>query len=176
MCHDAGRPEAHHVLIKTHAWSADWDLGRAAHIFITHRDLRQVSGPALALAGREARRAGAPTFTLCTLHSAFCFESKHQPGLPPAAKHQPPARGAQRSPCHTRQAPRWHLAQPKDCPSCPARPARPAHTACCSAHPAHRAEFGASQGIDVLCRCRWCGPTAAWGGRRTFPRAMWRIT
>jgi len=33
----------HHVLIKTHAWSGDkFDLSRATHIFVTHRDLRQV--------------------------------------------------------------------------------------------------------------------------------------
>ncbi|GAB4821972.1 hypothetical protein N2152v2_009018 [Parachlorella kessleri] len=37
-----GRPSSNHVLIKTHEWSADWDLNRATHIFITHRDLRQV--------------------------------------------------------------------------------------------------------------------------------------
>ncbi|KAI7841039.1 hypothetical protein COHA_005267 [Chlorella ohadii] len=38
----AGQPGAPHVLVKTHAWSEHWDVNRAAHIFVTHRDLAQV--------------------------------------------------------------------------------------------------------------------------------------
>lgn len=38
----AGEPYQHHVLIKTHAWSDDWVIERSNHIFVTHRDLRQV--------------------------------------------------------------------------------------------------------------------------------------
>ncbi|PRW45481.1 arginine--tRNA chloroplastic mitochondrial-like isoform X2 isoform B [Chlorella sorokiniana] len=37
-----GQPGAPHVLVKTHGWSEHWDLSRATHIFVTHRDLAQV--------------------------------------------------------------------------------------------------------------------------------------
>eukprot|EP00887_Chlorella_sp_A99_P006453 scaffold3.g6453.t1 len=40
----AGCPGAPHVLVKTHAWSEAWDLRRATHVFVTHRDLRQARG------------------------------------------------------------------------------------------------------------------------------------
>lgn len=30
------------MLVKTHAWSDAWDARRAAHVLVTHRDLRAV--------------------------------------------------------------------------------------------------------------------------------------
>ena len=42
-CRDsAGAVRSPHTLIKTHAWSSEWDPGTASHIFLTHRDLRGV--------------------------------------------------------------------------------------------------------------------------------------
>jgi pimeloyl-ACP methyl ester carboxylesterase len=38
----AGQPGRPHVLVKTHGWSAGWDVARAAHVLLTHRDLRDV--------------------------------------------------------------------------------------------------------------------------------------
>eukprot|EP00887_Chlorella_sp_A99_P006454 scaffold3.g6454.t1 len=44
----AGCPGAPHVLVKTHAWSEAWDLRRATHVFVTHRDLWQARSRVLA--------------------------------------------------------------------------------------------------------------------------------
>ena len=38
----AGAVHSPHTLIKTHAWSSEWDPGTASYIFLTHRDLRGV--------------------------------------------------------------------------------------------------------------------------------------
>ena len=39
---NAGSVHVPHILVKTHAWSDDWDPESATHIFLTHRDLRGV--------------------------------------------------------------------------------------------------------------------------------------
>ncbi len=39
---NAGIAQRPHILVKTHAWSDDWDPKAATHIFLTHRDLRGV--------------------------------------------------------------------------------------------------------------------------------------
>lgn len=39
---NAGTAHRPHILVKTHAWSDDWDPNLATHIFLTHRDLRGV--------------------------------------------------------------------------------------------------------------------------------------
>ena len=41
-CCGAGRAGGPHVLVKTHGWSDGWARGRAAHVLLTHRDLRGV--------------------------------------------------------------------------------------------------------------------------------------
>lgn len=38
----AGRKNHSHILAKTHRWSNGWDSSSADHIFLTHRDLRDV--------------------------------------------------------------------------------------------------------------------------------------
>ncbi|CAL5218872.1 g606 [Coccomyxa viridis] len=39
---DRGSAQGPHILVKTHAWSDDWDPRAATHTFLTHRDLRGV--------------------------------------------------------------------------------------------------------------------------------------
>ena len=38
----AGQPGSHHILVKTHGWSNNWDTSSADHILLTHRHLSGV--------------------------------------------------------------------------------------------------------------------------------------